>query len=201
MEKSINNRKDVLLLLLYSPGVTAVPNEPVSGRTRLTKMLFLFREEVMDHFRAGTSISSENFYTFFPWDFGPFSKQVYDDLSFFMLRGFIELDSASGSDDEALPEEAAEWEEWVATNDLGGSSDDAALEFQEEVFRLSSKGLSFTAALYEQLTNSQKKLLQEFKKRTAKVSLRTLLQYVYSNFPEQIQKSKIREQVLGHYLV
>lgn len=197
MGKRIDNRKDVLLLLLYSPGLSESINECVSGRTRLTKMLFLFREEALKHFRAGTAVTEANFYQFFPWDFGPFSTQVYDDLLFFLLRGFVEA-TAAGSE-EALPEEAAEWERWTETNDLAASEEGG--DFQEEIFRLTDKGVTFTKPLYDQLSGAQKKLLQEFKIRTTKVPLRALLQYVYSNYPEQIVKSKIREQVLGNYLV
>lgn len=108
--KTIDNRKDVLLLLLYSPGRTDSPNEPIDGRTRLTKMLFLFKEEAFKAFRAGTSINEENFYQFFPWNFGPFSRDVYDDLTFFELRGFIEKGE---SEEETLPEAAAEWDRWL----------------------------------------------------------------------------------------
>ena len=107
----INNRKDILLLLLYSPGVSDRINEPIIGRTRLVKMLFLFKKEAMQHFSKGTLISDENFYQFFPWNFGPFSSQVFDDLTFFLLRGFIE--PTTSTDDESLPESAAEWERWL----------------------------------------------------------------------------------------
>jgi len=106
----INNRKDILLLLLYSPGVSKSYNEPIEGKTRLVKMLFLFKTEVLPHFRRGTKITEENFYEFFPWDFGPFSAQVYDDIAFFMLRGFVESSAAEG---DGLPESAAEWEKWL----------------------------------------------------------------------------------------
>jgi hypothetical protein len=34
--------KHILLLLLYSPGNSDHPNEPLVGRTRIIKMLFLF---------------------------------------------------------------------------------------------------------------------------------------------------------------
>jgi hypothetical protein len=197
MPKPLNNRKDILLLLLYSPGLHDATNEPIAGRTRLTKMLFLFREEALQHFKAGSSITAVNFYEFFPWDFGPFSTQVYDDLLFFTLRGFVEALVAAA--DDVLPEEAAEWEKWTEINDLASNED--GNDFQEELFRLTDKGSAFTKELYDQLDGPQQKLLREFKIRTTRVPLRALLQYVYSNYPDQIVNSKIREQVLGNYLV
>ncbi|HEX4141620.1 MAG TPA: hypothetical protein VHY09_14825, partial [Candidatus Methylacidiphilales bacterium] len=123
------------------------------------KMLFMFREEVLPHFSRGTEITGDNFYEFFPWDFGPFSSQVYDDLSFFILRGFVKN---SLSQEEATLEAAAEWQKWVA----GGPSDEAneaVSEFQEEEFTLAERGVSFTKKLYDQLTDNQKRLLLEFK--------------------------------------
>lgn len=183
----------MLLLLLYSPGRTAEINEPVVGRTRMVKMLFLFSREAMKHFRAGTSITEENFYTFFPWNFGPYSQQVFDDLEFFRLRGFIDPEEA---DEEALPESAAEWQAWLSTS--GTDPDDGRVtEYTEQVYRLNKKGLAFAARLYESLSPEQRKLLKEFKRKTTSTPLRALLKYVYENYPDQTTKSEIRDQILG----
>jgi hypothetical protein len=196
--KPLNNRKDFLLLLLYSPGATDSINEPVMGRTRLTKMIFLFREEALAHFKSGTSVTEANFYQFFAWDFGPFSKDVYDDLLFFLLRDFIVAEATKG--EEGLPEEAAEWNKWRTENNDVETNEDAPY-FQPEFFRLTERGVEFTSGLYSQLSQNQQKLIKEFKSRTQRASLRALLQYVYKNYPAQIEKSKIREQILGHYMV
>lgn len=193
MAKPIDNRKDMLLLLLYSPGRSDKPNEPIDGRTRLTKMLFLFKEEALCHFRTGTKVNEENFYRFFPWNFGPFSRDVYDDLTFFELRGFIER---SESDEETLPEAAAEWDKWLNLSraDLG---DDNYSEYDEEEFKLTQKGEAFAKLLYDSLSPDQRRLLKSFKAKLAKTPLKALLQYVYTNYPSQTTKSQIKEQVLG----
>jgi uncharacterized protein YwgA len=189
----IDNRKDVLLLLLYSPGCTAEINEPIVGRTRLAKMLFLFSREAMKHFRAGTSITEENFYKFFPWKFGPYSREVFDDLEFFRLRGFIDPKEA---DEDALPESAAEWQAWLSTS--GVDPDDGRVtEFTEQVYELNAKGLAFTSRLYESLSPEQRKLLKAFKRKTTSTPLRALLKYVYENYRDQTTESEIRDQILG----
>ena len=185
-----------MLLLLFTPGKSHEVNEPIAGRTRLVKMLFLFREEVLPHFRKGTQINNENFYEFFPWDFGPFSPRVYDDLEFFILHGFVESSSASG--EETLPEAAAEWEKYVSDMDAEWE-DEAVAEYDEEQFKLTEKGIEFTKArLLPALTPNQILLLSQFKARTVDVPLRGLLRYVYSKYPEQTTKSKIREDVFGY---
>jgi hypothetical protein len=194
MAKKIDNRKDMMLLLLYSPGRGERPNEPIVGRTRLMKMLFLFKEEATEYFKGEVDIPPEEFYKFFPWSFGPFSRDVYDDLTFFILRRFIE---SSEVEEDALPESAAEWEAW-----LDGARSDAfegsISEYKEESFTLTEKGTRFASELYESLSPPQKKLLRNFKKRMAWVPLRALLKYVYENYPEMTDKSTIREQLLGN---
>ena len=62
---TINNRRDILLLLLYSPGQYEEINRPIVGRTKLVKMLFLFLEEALKDFRRGTKITEIIFITFF----------------------------------------------------------------------------------------------------------------------------------------
>jgi hypothetical protein len=189
----IDNRKDVLLLLLYSPGRTDSPNEPIDGRTRLTKMLFLFKEEAFKAFRTGTNIDEESFYQFFPWNFGPFSRDVYDDLTFFELRGFIEKGE---SEEETLPEAAAEWDRWLNLS-RSDSGEESYSEYDEQEFKLTPKGEAFARSLYDTLGVEQKRLLKTFKAKLSKTPLKAILQYVYSNYPDQTTKSQIKEQVLG----
>ncbi|MCK4874066.1 MAG: hypothetical protein KAS72_15190 [Phycisphaerales bacterium] len=191
--RRIDNRRDILLLLLYSPGVCNQPNEPVVGSTRLVKMLFLFREEVLPQFRKGTKIDSQNFYQFFPWWFGPFSRQVYDDLNFFILRDFIQADE---SDEDTLPQSLGEWELWLSGSS-GADDESAIVDYVEHEYCLTDRGLRFTAALYEQLTANQRKTLCTFKKRMLQAPLRSILKYVYERYPDQIERSEIKDQVLN----
>jgi hypothetical protein len=188
----INNRRDILLIMLCSPGRSESVNEPISGKTRLVKMLFLFKEELLSHFRRNTEITEDNFYKFFPWDFGPFSGGVYDDLTFFQLRGFVE---SSAAEEEALPESAAEWAKWLA--DSGAADSDDAVDYSEETFRLTEDGLVFAGRLYDQLSMQQRLLLKEFKARLVSTPLRAILKYVYERYPRSAEKSSIREGILG----
>ncbi len=186
----IDNRKDILLLFLYSPGVNNNFNEPITGKTKLVKSLFLFKEEVLVHFKKGTNITEENFYTFFPWNFGPFSKEIYDDMTFFVLNGFI---SVRESDQEPLPEAVEEWNRWISSSgvDLDNS---VVKEYQEEEFSLTIKGEVFARDLYGSLTENQKKLLKEFKSRMSSTPTRAIIRYVYKRYPNFTEKSKIKDQ-------
>lgn len=190
----IDNRKDILLLMLYSPGKTDNFNEPVSGRTRLVKTLFLFKEEAWPYFKKGNNINIDesNFYQFFPWNFGPFSRDIYDDLNFFIFRGFVSQDD---SEEETMPESAAEWEQWLT---LSGSTPDEEVssEYDEQVFSLTDKGFQYAKKLYEQMTAEQRRFLRTFKAKCLSKPLRALLKYIYENYEQMTTKSKIRDQVL-----
>lgn len=185
----IDNRKDLLLLLLYSPGRTGSYNEPIVGRTRLVKMLFLFREELLERFRKGTELSPDSYYEFYPWHYGPFSRDVYDDLTFFTLRGFIE---PSESPEVSLPESKDELERW--TSPLGAWQDDEAVGgYCEEEFKLAPEGEQYVKDLFELLSPEQRELLRDFKRRTSSAPLRALLRYVYSNYPKMTTRSRIKD--------
>lgn len=187
--KKINNKKDILLLLLYSPGSTDKINEPIKGRTRLTKMVFLFKEESFSNFIKDIPIKLENFYNFFAWNYGPFSKEVYDDLNFFILNDFIKSELTS---EETFPEAAEETQHYIDQYIYDNSD---SYEYQEEEFTLSQKGTSFTSKLFEQLSNNQKDILRHFKANYVEMPLRALLRYVYKKYPNQTSKSTIKHKI------
>lgn len=194
--KPIGNKKDMLLLILYSPGQTSEVNEPVVGRTRLVKMLFLFKRELLPLFEKGTELSAENFYEFFPWNFGPFSAQVYDDVTFFVLRNFITTSSAQ---EETLVESIEEWDKWLAQSGSSDASDEAG-EYEEESIRLTQEGVAFTRPLFESLSSLQKNALRDFKARLSVAPLRAILKYVYTRYPDTTTRSQIKGEILGHAL-
>jgi len=178
-------------LLLYSPGTSNNVNEPISGRTRIIKMLYLFKEEALMLFKSGTKVDSSNFYEFFPWHFGPFSKQVYDDINFFIMRRFIK---ETDSTEEVLPESAAEWEHWLSAS---SSEDYSIKDYSEETYQLDTRGVEYASNLYGLLSKNQKELLRSFKHKLNEAPLRSILQYVYKTYPDQIDRSIIREEILG----
>lgn len=195
---AIDNRRDILLLLLYAPGVEEKVNEPIEGRTRIVKMLFIFRKEVLSQFRSKTHLTESEFYEFFPWKFGPFSTQVYDDLTFFQLRGFVTSDCGT-NEHEFLDESAQEWVAWRNATGVGDDDpDNDLLEFTEEAFMLSPKGIDWVKRnLWDTLSESQQAILIAFKKKFVSAPLRSILRYVYSEYPEMVTKSTIKESILG----
>lgn len=73
------DRKILPLALIRANG-----EEPVEGRTRLQKMIFLIQKQLEE------SISIGEVYEYFPYDYGPFSKELYEDLDELVKEGIIE---------------------------------------------------------------------------------------------------------------
>lgn len=61
MQKNKLTGKTLILILLYAPTEDGAMNTPISGRTRLMKMGFLFQEEIADQFKKGGGLQEAIF--------------------------------------------------------------------------------------------------------------------------------------------
>jgi uncharacterized protein YwgA len=187
----ITSSKDILMLLLYSKGHTGKQCEPIRGRTRLMKMVFLFDREVRQKFGFSKTVSQVRMPDFKPYDFGPFSAQVFSDLEFLQDLGFVCVEPVDGV--EPLPEEGLEYSHWQSDE---GTEDDVGEPVGGQEYSLSPLGRSFVHdELLSELAEEQQGLLDEFKRRCTGVPLRALLRYVYDKYPDMTTKSKIRQEI------
>ena len=194
MKKKEMNGKDLLLAFLYSPGVSPQNNEPIVGRTKLTKMMFLFEKQIYPRFFEDT-IQIE-LPVFEPYYFGPFSKQLFEDLSFFESIGMIEstmtnipLSAADKVESAGVFDEDDEWSE--------ASFDDVSKQY-ELSYALSQNGQKYVAEkVWPSFTQPQIDKLIAFKAQINKISLDSLLRYVYKQYPEEAKKSIIADRYLG----
>ena len=196
MNKSKLNSKKLFLLLLYSPGITENLNEPIRGRTRIVKAMFLFEEEIKKKFIKNSNIEDIEMPDFYAWDYGPFSKEVYNDIEFFINNGFIENQFLQ---DELSIFEFNEFLNW-ADDYMFDDEKGFLLNYnKEEEFRLTDTGIKYIqkTALFESLTTNQKKILKDFKETINKASLEAILRYVYLKYPEYTKKSKIKDRIIG----
>ena len=189
--------RDILLLLLYAPGVTGEENEPIRGRTRLMKMMFIFEQELYRKFRFDQMIGEDDLPDFSPWLYGPFSRDVFDYIEFFRRIGFVEVtDTPEG---EGSVEDADEYGQWVEETALDEETDHSEYsDYTEESFRLTAQGLGFVKAsgLCDSLSENQRSALKEHKARFNRASLYAILQYVYENYRDMTAKSEIKGRVL-----
>jgi hypothetical protein len=178
--------KRLLLLLLYAPIDTDLFNAPITGRTRLMKMVFLFEKEVLSRFREDPEVDEADLPVFKPWRYGPFSAQVLNDLEFLVNRGFICLERGENASSEEL-DEITYWLDEYGETIVG--------EFNQESFTLcDSKGSMRAKSLWGEISASQRALLSEFKRRFSRVSLDRILDYVYNTYTDYTDESLIKDR-------
>lgn len=188
----IDNRKDLLLLLLFAPGQSNKENETISGRTRLMKLLYLFERELMDLMPSLRKVTSQA-YSFNPYHYGPFSKDVFDDIAFLENVRMVEEEDEGNSSMAEIAETRLYFDDLMI--DQTGSEEDQEF-YLEPVFKLTEdRGVEFARSLFDQLSQNEKKLLSEFKARFNSLPLSTILRYVYANYPESAVKSRIRDSI------
>jgi uncharacterized protein YwgA len=152
------------------------------------KMVFLFDREIRRKFHLGEQIPDSALPDFTPYDFGPFSGKVYEDLEFLIEMGLVEVSSVQG---ELLEDEKREYEYWQAK----GGNDEWSFP---TTFSLTELGREFVESrLKKRLSAEQWEVLDKFKARCTSASLPALLKYVYTRYPETTTRSTIRDQVLG----
>jgi len=187
--------KRLLLLLMYSPTDKKETNIPISGRTRLMKMAFLFKEEMADNFRKIRNIDEFELPEFYAWNYGPFSRDLLNDLEFLINNGLVKVNI--GNENSSISAEIDEYkrfEYWV--EDL---SEYQVNEYDEEIFCLTEKGIEKAVPIWNELNARQKSTLKEFKNILVKATLDRILRYVYKKYEEQgyTDNSLIREKYLS----
>lgn len=187
----ITNSKDVLMLLLYAKGCKGQQCEPILGRTRLMKMVFLFNKEIRRQMNLSKVIPDSAMPDFSAYRYGPYSVHIFEDLEFLIEMGLVEAIYAG--DEDKLSEEVEEYAYWQAQTD----SDLEEGEQRQELFQLTDLGKEFVEKeLITNLSTEQQKALDEFKHRCTAAELKALLRYVYTKYPDMTKESKIRDEVL-----
>jgi uncharacterized protein YwgA len=184
---SVETGMDVLLLLLYAKGEKNEVGESVRGITRLEKLVYLLDQEGGFH----KYISD---YQFEPYDFGPFSSELWDDIETLKDEGLVETQKISSryfvevSDGEKALEEENEFTENVV---------ESSKEKEMEIYSLSEIGKRVAEQLFDELTPEEQSVLENIKKEFNSISLFELIRYVYLKYPKSTTYSRIREKILG----
>ncbi len=194
-EVKISNRKDVLLLLLYVQGKTKEICEPICGRTRLMKMMYLFEKEVYRNNNFDRNIPQDKMPTFEAYKYGPFSIDVFRDISFFINIGYIE--ARRHEDKEVSMADIEEFSKYLDEFIMeGDDTEEEFASYEVQEFTLTEEGKKFASVLFDCLTEKQKVALINFKSRYNSSPLTTLLRYVYQTYPESAERSEIRSKML-----
>ena len=189
--------KDLLLLFLYAPGATDQKNEPIYGRTKLTKMVFLFEKELKKDFFNNVDAS---IFEFTPYLFGPYSRQLLADLDFLVTMGFVEKSDTSipianaEKAEDSLTEREDIWEDiW---GEIEKKSDERIDAFEQK-YTLTEKGIRYVETrLWNSLGEYQVSTLCRFKTQISRITLDDLLRYVYNKYLEYTENSTIKDKYL-----
>ena len=152
---------DYLLLLLYLDNCSAI-----NGAIRITKMMFLFNMEIAPVLKKkGVSICDEDLPKFSAYNYGPFSKDVYEQVELFQSIGFIKVKNLYATEEMS---EVDDWEESAFETEFSEgscqySSNQAGKFMQYKLLNLGKKYVE--SEIIPQLTNDQLAVLTTYKQR------------------------------------
>jgi uncharacterized protein YwgA len=189
------DRKGFILLLLYVKGRETKQPEPIRGRTRLAKLLFLLKEEQWGASGLGNLVI--DYYEFHPDNYGPFDREIFNDIEFLRSVGLIDVTNIQQLPGEEVSEYLESLKAWSLDNDL--IEEIFALEeqyFEQEIF-LTELGVSFVKQrLVFRLNEKQLEAFRFVKSNYGNWPLSSLLRYIYATYPKMATKSKIRQRIL-----
>jgi uncharacterized protein YwgA len=167
---------DLILMLLAAQAGTRSVQQRLDGITRLEKLLFLADQE--------TTVRSEvaDPFVFEPYDFGPYSKAVYEAVDLLEQAGLVQEDRAYQG--QAL--DSAEEAQAIAPEEREGI---------ERRFWLTEDGIA-VAQLLSRVHPKVASQLAQIKGQYGDMPLRRLIRYVYTKYPKFAEASKIRDEVL-----
>lgn len=167
---------DLILLMLRATGSGRVDErDRVNGITRLEKLLFLADQE------SPLPGQVEEAFRFKAYNYGPYSKQVYEAVDLLEEAQLIREEKAL----EGKPLDAME----------GAELDLEEVEGVERRFFLTHEGQA-VADLLSRSNPAMWELISSTKKKYGSMPLRRLIQYVYRRYPKYAEASLIRDRVL-----
>lgn len=187
------NGADYLLFLL-----DADERAPINGAIRLMKMMFLFNQEIMPAISQKGAIIGE-LPQFIAYDFGPFSKDIYEQIEFFENLKFLKTSPVDAIDHT---DEFDDWETIYGEDVLDVTLKDGYrrlnIDYKSIKYEITERGDKYVQTkISPELSNEIKDLLTNFKKKINSITTQQLLFYVYSRYENFTTASKIKEKVLG----
>lgn len=186
------NGADYLLLLLYLDN-----KKPIKGAVRLMKMMFLFEKEIVVLLK-NEGLDPEKLPEFFAYDYGAFSKEVYEQIELFRSIVFIKVRNIKA--DEELAEVDDIEEEPFINEEYSRDNQVRQIDGKYYEYKIAKRGVDFVQQkiIGEKLIMpNQLKILEQFKKRINSLSPKQILRYTYTKYPEYTANSLIKDEVFG----
>jgi len=168
----LKSSMELFIVLLYANNT-----ETITGVTRLIKIMFLLVKE------GGFSEFEEEL-EFEAYDYGPWSASVYTDYPMTLEEiGVLELGEIDTTE--------------IDTDELYSSETWKLERGKIKTFSLTKEGENVGKTFYERLTSEEQYNVEEIKRKWNHSHLRDLVEYVYKNYVEYTDRSKIRDQLLS----
>lgn len=181
------NGADYLLLLLYLDN-----KSPILGAIRLEKMMFLFNNEIAPRLKE-TGLDSDKLPEFIAYNFGPFSKDVYEQVELFKGIGFLRVTNLMAKEELI---EADDWEEGPFSKELDYTGFQLNDEKRYYKYQMLDLGADYVSKkICPELTAEQLAMLLQFKKKITSLSPKQILRYVYTKYPDFTSNSLIKNEV------
>ena len=196
MEINMANKKlngaDYLLLLLYLDD-----GKPIRGAVRLMKMMFLYNKEIAVLLK-NKGLDSDKLPDFYAYDFGAFSKDVYEQVELFKSIEFITVKNIKADEEMAevddLEDEPFINEEYLRDTKVRN------IDGKYYEYKIAKNGSDFIQnEIIDKslITPEQLEILERFKRKIISLSPKQLLRYTYIKYPEYTINSLIKKEVLG----
>lgn len=158
-------------------------------------MLFLFEKEIAKEF-IKSNLDVVDF-GFLAYNYGPYSKKVYEAIDFLETREIIRISyenstiNESDFDLEQFLNNANEYESTIDVSDE---------EIRVEHFSITKYGMEIMEDeskffAWKSLTEEQKQILTKFKSTMVNARLKDILRYVYKKYPRFAEKSLIKHNL------
>lgn len=159
------SKPELVAILLYAPGRTGNIGEPIVGKTRLMKLVFLLLEE------GGLAGEAAETTSFKPYKFGPFDPEVFD-----AIEALKELD--------IIEETGTREDEMEMLEDIAEPYD------TDTVYKLTPQGIAKVERIVKQLPPEILRKISNYKSIYGDKPLVEILHYVYGKYPRYAELSE-----------
>jgi hypothetical protein len=173
-------------MLLYARGSSDKLGEPVTGVTRLNKLLFLLEKEADETYKG---------FEFIPYKMGPYSSQINPVLEF--LTNFPSPQAPLVELKVGSVKSGTNVEQTHYIDELASSEDKSAEldKYNTATFSLTDQGAKLAEEIWRAAPAELKQSIEKVKRKYTSLTLKDLLRYVYSAYPEMTVKSEIKDQL------
>ncbi len=184
MNLGVKNKADLMLALLY-----AGDSSKIEGITRLEKLLFLLKKE--KGFLSNAAPQDD--FNFYPFRMGPWTNEVYDEVDFLESLGLLTKEKES----KETPADTASQDELFSNLLLDKYQKTNFIHSEKgtDVFGLTDNGRQKALAIWNKLSDVEKRDIIELKRNFNKMDLKKFLRYVYLKFPEYASESEIKDSL------